>query len=169
MDLGLKGKRAIVTGGSRGIGRRAVDLLAAEGCDVGFCARSAAEVEDAVAVLQSHDWPGNVRQLKNVIDWILIMAPGKAEEMVRAEMLPPEIREATPTRLNWGEGSEILGLPLREAREVFERQYLNAQVGRFGGNISKTASFVGMERTALHRKLKSLGVAAVDRNEKISS
>jgi two-component system nitrogen regulation response regulator NtrX len=117
--------------------------------------------EDAMAALQSYGWPGNVRQLRNVIEWILIMAPGDQSESVRADMLPPEIISATPESLRWEEGSEVMGLPLREAREVFERQYLMAQVDRFGGNISRTASFVGMERSALHRKLKTLGVVPV--------
>lgn len=116
--------------------------------------------EDAIAALQSYDWPGNVRQLRNVIDWLLIMAPGTASEPVKADMLPPEIGSSAPISLNFDKGVEIMGMPLREAREMFEREYLLAQVNRFGGNISRTASFVGMERSALHRKLKSLGVSA---------
>lgn len=116
--------------------------------------------EDAIAALQSYDWPGNVRQLRNVIDWLLIMAPGSANDPVKADMLPPEIGSAAPVSLNFDKGVEIMGMPLREAREMFEREYLLAQVNRFGGNISRTASFVGMERSALHRKLKSLGVSA---------
>jgi len=114
--------------------------------------------EDAMAALQAYDWPGNVRQLRNVVDWLLIMAQGDVKEPIRADSLPPEIGAITPTVLKWDKGGEIMGLPLREAREVFEREYLLAQVTRFGGNISRTASFVGMERSALHRKLKSLGV-----------
>jgi two-component system, NtrC family, nitrogen regulation response regulator NtrX len=114
--------------------------------------------EDAMAALQAYDWPGNVRQLRNVVDWLLIMAQGDLKEPIRADTLPPEIGAITPTVLKWDKGGEIMGLPLREAREVFEREYLLAQVTRFGGNISRTASFVGMERSALHRKLKSLGV-----------
>jgi len=114
--------------------------------------------EDAMAALQAYDWPGNVRQLRNTVEWLLIMASGDASEPLRADMLPPEIGAITPTVLKWEKGGEIMGLPLREAREVFEREYLLAQVTRFGGNISRTASFVGMERSALHRKLKSLGV-----------
>ena len=118
--------------------------------------------EDAVAALQAYAWPGNVRQLRNVIDWILIMAPGEPGEIVHADMLPPEIISETPESLRWEHGSEVMGLPLREAREIFERQYLASQIDRFGGNISRTASFVGMERSALHRKLKSLGVGPAD-------
>jgi two-component system nitrogen regulation response regulator NtrX len=131
-----------------------------------FMARSAEGVglparnvgPDAMAALQAYNWPGNVRQLKNVIDWLLIMAAGGANDSIRADMLPPEIGAITPQVLRWEKGGEIMGLPLRDAREVFEREYLMAQVNRFGGNISRTASFVGMERSALHRKLKSLGV-----------
>jgi two-component system nitrogen regulation response regulator NtrX len=119
--------------------------------------------DDAVAVLQTCDWPGNVRQLRNVIDWVLIMAPGDASVPVRADMLPPELLLATPAAMRPSNGAEIMALPLREAREMFERQYLQAQVTRFGHNISRTASFVGMERSALHRKLKSLGITGEDR------
>ncbi|MGQ9366103.1 nitrogen assimilation response regulator NtrX [Azospirillum sp. A39] len=121
--------------------------------------------EDAMAALQAYDWPGNVRQLRNVVDWLLIMAQGDPKEPIRADMLPPEIGAITPTVLKWDKGGEIMGLPLRDAREVFEREYLLAQVTRFGGNISRTAAFVGMERSALHRKLKSLGVHGNDKGK----
>jgi len=120
--------------------------------------------EDAMAALQAYDWPGNVRQLRNVVEWLLIMVSGDPMEPIRADMLPPEIGAITPTVLKWEKGGEIMGLPLREAREVFEREYLLAQVTRFGGNISRTAAFVGMERSALHRKLKSLGVHGTEKN-----
>ncbi len=119
--------------------------------------------EDAMATLQTYEWPGNVRQLRNVIDWILIMAPGSPEEPVRAEMLPPDIGSISPALGGANSGVEMMALPLREARGVFERQYLEAQVLRFGGNISRTATFVGMERSALHRKLRSLGINAPER------
>jgi two-component system nitrogen regulation response regulator NtrX len=136
-----------------------------------FMARSAAtsgmpprEVgEDALAALQAYDWPGNVRQLRNLVDWLLIMAPGDSREPIRADMLPPEVGSAAPAMLKLDRSSEIMTLPLRDARELFERQYLEAQLLRFGGNISRTANFVGMERSALHRKLKFLGVHAEDR------
>jgi two-component system nitrogen regulation response regulator NtrX len=118
--------------------------------------------DDALAALQAYDWPGNVRQLRNVIDWLLIMAGGDAQTPIRAEHLPPEIGSATPASLKWDKGGEIMGMGLREARETFEREYLLSQVNRFGGNISRTAAFVGMERSALHRKLKSLGVGQSD-------
>jgi len=120
--------------------------------------------EDAMAALQAYDWPGNVRQLRNVVEWLLIMVAGEPGEPIRADMLPPEIGAITPTVLKWEKGGEIMGLPLREAREVFEREYLLAQVTRFGGNISRTAAFVGMERSALHRKLKLLGVHGTEKN-----
>lgn len=119
--------------------------------------------DDAIAALQAYDWPGNVRQLRNVIDWILIMAPGEAGQPVSSEMLPPDIGDIAPAILRRESSSEMIGLPLREAREVFEKQYLEAQVTRFGGNISRTATFVGMERSALHRKLRLLGINSGER------
>jgi len=119
--------------------------------------------EDTIAALQTHEWPGNVRQLRNLIDWLLIMTPGESGSPIRADALPPEIVSAAPSMLRLDRSSEIMTLPLRDAREAFERQYLEAQLLRFGGNISRTANFVGMERSALHRKLKFLGVHAEDR------
>jgi two-component system nitrogen regulation response regulator NtrX len=117
--------------------------------------------EDAITALQAYDWPGNIRQLKNVIDWSLIMAGGEAYEPITRLQLPPEIVSNLPVTPQ-SEGNEaILALPLREAREMFERQYLLSQVSRFAGNISQTATFIGMERSALHRKLRSLGVERV--------
>ena len=86
------------------------------------------------------------------------MARGTSDEPVCIDMLPPEIYNGTPAALHWEEGGKVLGLPLREARDLFEREYLRAQISRFGGNISRTANFIKMERSALHRKLKSLGV-----------
>ncbi len=118
---------------------------------------------DAVTALQSYDWPGNVRQLRNLMDWLLIMAPGTAADPIRADMLPPEIGSGAPALFNSDPSADILALPLREARDVFETQYLQAQLVRFGGNISRTAGFVGMERSALHRKLKQLGISSEDR------
>jgi two-component system nitrogen regulation response regulator NtrX len=119
--------------------------------------------EDAMAALQAYDWPGNVRQLRNLIDWLLIMAPGDARDPIRANALPPEISGAAPVLLRLDRSAEIMTMPLRDARELFERQYLEAQLLRFGGNISRTAQFVGMERSALHRKLKGLGVQGEDK------
>jgi two-component system nitrogen regulation response regulator NtrX len=113
--------------------------------------------EDAIATLQVHDWPGNVRQLRNNVERLLILATGDPQEIITAEMLPAEV---ATTAVAGSVGPErIIALPLRDAREVFEREYLTAQILRFGGNISRTAAFIGMERSALHRKLKSLGVA----------
>lgn len=114
--------------------------------------------EDALIALQAYDWPGNVRQLRNVVDWLLIMATGESSDLIHSEMLPAEITSSTPAVLTMDRSAEFMGLPLRDARELFEREYLLAQLGRFGGNISRTAEFVGMERSALHRKLRSLGV-----------
>ncbi|PZW51062.1 two-component system nitrogen regulation response regulator NtrX [Humitalea rosea] len=124
--------------------------------------------EDALAALQAYDWPGNVRQLRNLVDWLLIMAPGGPSEPIRPEMLPPEVGSTAPAVLKLDRSSEIMTLPLRDARELFERQYLEAQLLRFGGNISRTAGFVGMERSALHRKLKFLGVQSEDRAANLS-
>ena len=115
--------------------------------------------DDALAAMQAYEWPGNVRQLRNVIEWLLIMAPAEAHQPIRADMLPAEIGGAGPAPGRGDRSAEMMSLPLREAREMFERDYLLAQVGRFGGNISRTAAFIGMERSALHRKLKSLGLS----------
>jgi two-component system nitrogen regulation response regulator NtrX len=113
--------------------------------------------EDAIATLQVHPWPGNIRQLRNNIERLLILASGDPSEPITAEMLPSEVASAGSAGSVGPE--RIIALPLRDAREVFEREYLSAQILRFGGNISRTAAFIGMERSALHRKLKSLGVA----------
>jgi two-component system, NtrC family, nitrogen regulation response regulator NtrX len=114
--------------------------------------------DDAMAVLQSHDWPGNVRQLRNNIERLMILAGGDPDAVVDAGMLPTDVGSMVPNMPNGNGGEHLMGLPLREAREVFEREYLVAQISRFGGNISRTAEFVGMERSALHRKLKALGI-----------
>jgi two-component system, NtrC family, nitrogen regulation response regulator NtrX len=113
---------------------------------------------DAMAVLQAHDWPGNIRQLRNTIERILILSRDDEDaSTITADMLPAEIGDMMPKVPN-NTDTHIIALPLREAREAFEKEYLLAQIKRFGGNISRTAEFVGMERSALHRKLKSLGV-----------
>jgi two-component system nitrogen regulation response regulator NtrX len=117
---------------------------------------------DTLTALQAYEWPGNVRQLRNLMDWLLIMAPGGPSEPIRADMLPPEIGQGAPALLNFDPTADVMALPLRDARDMFETQYLQAQLLRFGGNISRTAQFVGMERSALHRKLKQLGVHSSD-------
>ncbi len=118
--------------------------------------------EDAIAVLQTHDWPGNVRELRNNIERMLILAGGEPGAVITADMLPDEIGSSVPLPVNGG-AEHLMSMPLREAREIFEREYLLAQINRFGGNISRTAEFVGMERSALHRKLRALGVSSDQR------
>ncbi|MGF3024778.1 sigma-54-dependent transcriptional regulator [Methylobacterium aquaticum] len=115
---------------------------------------------DAMAVLQSHDWPGNVRQLRNNVERLMILTQGDPETEVTTEMLPSEVGALVPTTPSGAGGEKLMSLALREAREIFEREYLVAQIARFSGNISRTAEFIGMERSALHRKLKSLGIGA---------
>ncbi len=115
---------------------------------------------DALAALQSHDWPGNVRQLRNNIEHLMILACDDPATEITAKMLSSEIGSNSAPAVHGAGGEVLMALPLREAREVFEREYLVSQVNRFGGNISRTASFVGMERSALHRKLKLLGVSS---------
>ncbi|MDY0957416.1 MULTISPECIES: nitrogen assimilation response regulator NtrX [unclassified Sphingomonas] len=113
---------------------------------------------DAMVAMQSYDWPGNVRQLRNVVERTIILAPGDRVGRIDLDLLPAEVL---------GEGADmggsgataIMGAPLREARESWEREYLRVQIRRFSGNISRTASFIGMERSALHRKLKLLGIS----------
>jgi len=118
---------------------------------------------DVIAALQAYEWPGNVRQLRNVVERMLIMAAEDVLEQIGADMLPSEINASGAALLRAGQGEAIMSVPLREAREAFEKEYLQAQITRFGGNISRTASFVGMERSALHRKLKSLGLQTGER------
>lgn len=112
---------------------------------------------EAMTALQAYEWPGNVRQLRNVVERTIILTPRDKLARIEAGMLPPEILSG---RLqNDSLMSAMMGVPLREARETFEREYLKVQIRRFSGNISKTAAFIGMERSALHRKLKLLGMA----------
>jgi two-component system, NtrC family, nitrogen regulation response regulator NtrX len=115
--------------------------------------------EDAMAALQAYDWPGNVRQLRNVVERAIILTPRDKLDVIEPEMLGSEVIEGRSG--NGNVMAALMGAPLREARESFEREYLAVQIRRFSGNISKTASFIGMERSALHRKLKLLGM--VDR------
>ena len=114
---------------------------------------------EAIAVLQSMDWPGNVRQLKNLVERILILSPHDAKRPVSVDELPQE-RSGLAKGANPTASADLVGLSLRDAREQFEREYLSLQITRFDGNISRTAEFIGMERSALHRKLKALGVNA---------
>ena len=131
-----------------------------------FLARFAAErriqtpelSKEAIAALQAHDWPGNVRQLRNIIERTLILTPGDRVGCIEVDLLPPEIIDSQGSAGLGGASMAIMGSPLREARESFEREYLKIQIRRFSGNISRTASFIGMERSALHRKLKALGL-----------
>ena len=131
-----------------------------------FLARFAAErrmptlniSEEAMAALQAHDWPGNVHQLRNIIERTIILAPGDRVSCIDVDLLPPEILDNQSAMGGSTTGMAIMGSPLREARESFEREYLKIQIRRFSGNISRTASFIGMERSALHRKLKALGI-----------
>ena len=113
--------------------------------------------EEAMAALQAHEWPGNIRQLRNVIERTLILSPGDRAQCIEVDLLPPEILEGQ-SRMAGNAAMAIMGSPLREARESFEREYLRIQIRRFSGNISRTATFIGMERSALHRKLKALGI-----------
>jgi two-component system nitrogen regulation response regulator NtrX len=131
-----------------------------------FAARYAAErrvatpeiAAEALAALQAYDWPGNVRQLRNIVERTLIMAPVDRLGRIDADMLPGEILSDQAQLAPGNAAKSIMGTPLREARETFEREYLRVQIRRFSGNISRTATFIGMERSALHRKLKSLGL-----------
>jgi two-component system, NtrC family, nitrogen regulation response regulator NtrX len=113
---------------------------------------------DALAILEAYDWPGNIRQLKNVIERIIILGPEGREEEITPEHLPSELHQYSSNLITTNAKVPLMSIPLREAREEFEREYLKVQIMRFRGNVSRTATFVGMERSALHRKLKILGL-----------
>jgi two-component system nitrogen regulation response regulator NtrX len=119
----------------------------------------------ALAAMQTYGWPGNVRQLRNAIEWTMIMNGGSGGEAIRPEQLPPEISELPPKNSGGHNNHDMMALPLRDAREMFEKTYLESQIRRFGGNISRTAQFVEMERSALHRKMKQLGISAPGRSD----
>lgn len=119
--------------------------------------------DDAATLLQTLSWPGNIRQLKNVIERILILSDGTGP--ISADEIPTDKQKSAGANDGGGMSANWATLPLREAREAFEREYLITQINRFGGNISKTANFVGMERSALHRKLKSLGVVSGNKSK----
>ena len=114
--------------------------------------------QNLMEFLESYSWPGNVRQLRNIIERTLILTPGDRVSCIEVDLLPPEILDSQASAGVGGPSLAIMGSPLREARESFEREYLKIQIRRFSGNISRTASFIGMERSALHRKLKALGL-----------
>ncbi|AJY46924.1 sigma-54-dependent transcriptional regulator [Martelella endophytica] len=134
-----------------------VDFIMRQLCDqAGIRQRQIGD--DAMAILQAHDWPGNIRQLRNNLERLLILSREETGNApIGADLLPADLSDVLPQIQTSGD-AHIMTLPLREARERFERDYLMAQINRFGGNISRTAEFVGMERSALHRKLKSLGI-----------
>jgi two-component system, NtrC family, nitrogen regulation response regulator NtrX len=119
---------------------------------------------EAIAALQAYDWPGNVRQLRNIVERTIILAPVDRLARIDVDMLPSEI-VTEPYPAGNGAATAMMGAPLREARETFEREYLRIQIRRFSGNISRTAGFIGMERSALHRKLKILGMAEMRGDE----
>jgi two-component system nitrogen regulation response regulator NtrX len=115
--------------------------------------------EEAMIMMQSYSWPGDLIQLRNMIDWLLIMTSQDGNDPIIATQLPHDIINGNTFSSSWqNKSADIVVLPLREAREAFEREYLITQVNRFAGNISQTARFVGMERSALHRKLRALKV-----------
>lgn len=128
-----------------------------------FCAASGQLprrfADDAIAILQTRDWPGNVRELRNNVERIMILALGESLDEITAASLPVEATGQSMTNFS---GEHLLALPLRDAREAFERDYIAAQLSRFGGNISRTANFIGMERSALHRKIKMIGLVTKD-------
>ena len=115
--------------------------------------------DEVLAIMQGYGWPGNVRQIHNVIETMLILAPTDRDKPIAVDLLPAEIHNVVRS----GDESEmdmLMGLPLRGAREEFERAYLSTQLERFDGNVSRVAAFIGMERSALHRKLKALNIAS---------
>ncbi|MDR0625587.1 MAG: sigma-54 dependent transcriptional regulator [Holosporales bacterium] len=118
---------------------------------------------EVISVLEGYPWPGDIQQLKNVIEWILIMHASSEDGVITVEDLPPEIVEGNLFVKAWqAKSAQLSAMPIKEARETFERDYLLAQLKRFNGNISQTAKFIGMDRTSLHRKLKCLGVVCDD-------
>ena len=121
--------------------------------------------DDALAMIQTMDWNGNVRQLKNSVERLLIMSGGEADEPITAALLPADLT-GTTSKNGSGSGIEnLMSLPLKDARDTFETEYIRAQLSRFGGNISKTAAFVGMERSALHRKMRALDITVTERDD----
>lgn len=121
--------------------------------------------DDALAMIQTMDWNGNVRQLKNSVERLLIMSGGDADEPISAELLPADLTGGTGNNGSSNGIENLMSLPLKEARDTFETEYIRAQLSRFGGNISKTAAFVGMERSALHRKMRALDITVTERDD----
>ncbi len=138
-----------------------------------FCALYSAQsskplrtfADDALAVVQTMDWHGNVRQLKNSVERMLIMSGGEADEPISASLLPADLTSSTGSSGRSNGIESLMSLPLKEARDAFETEYIKAQLSRFGGNISKTSSFVGMERSALHRKMRALDITVAERDD----
>jgi two-component system nitrogen regulation response regulator NtrX len=122
--------------------------------------------ERALAILQSYDWPGNIHQIRNVVESSLINAGDSGDNIVHLRHIPPEITSSTKEKLDALQVAQFVALPLKEAKDAFESDYLQVQIERFGGNISQTAAFIGMERSALHRKLKLLNVGRVAKSAK---
>lgn len=123
----------------------------------------------ALDALEAHDWPGNLWELTNVIERLLLTARDKPDEPIAASAAAAAIGEGIRNATRWDHGLQVLNQPLREAREAFEREYMQFHLTRFGGNISRTAEFVGMDRAALHRKLKLLGVNTSERSEEMGA
>ncbi|MEM9471585.1 MAG: sigma-54 dependent transcriptional regulator [Pseudomonadota bacterium] len=121
--------------------------------------------DDALAVIQTMDWNGNVRQLKNSVERLLIMSGGEADQPISADLLPSDLTGAAGGNGSANGIENLMSLPLKEARDTFETEYIRAQLSRFGGNISKTATFVGMERSALHRKMRALDITVTERED----
>ena len=133
-------------------------------------------LKETQTILQTYEWPGNIRQLRNIVEWSMIMSAGGTQNTISPQNLPYDLNPSvsknvdinghnTPSNQNLN--SETILLPLRKAREKFERDYLLSQIERFNGNISKTAEFIGMERSALHRKLKSLDITSAEKADKV--
>ena len=118
---------------------------------------------DSMAILQSYSWPGNVRELKNNIERLIMLAKDNANNLIEVDIIPSELKIKLPSNINNNRGDVLISLTMKDARDLFERDYLISQLARFNGNISKTSEFIQMERSALHRKLKYLGISSYDR------
>jgi two-component system nitrogen regulation response regulator NtrX len=118
---------------------------------------------EAQAILEAYSWPGDIQQFKNVLEWMLITSLSTKSDCLGLEELPPEVLHGNPFLKSWSEQSiNMASLPIKKAREIFEREYLQTQLKRFNGHISKTARFVGLDRASLHRKLKTLRIQSMD-------